>query len=397
MPSAIQTPRTPALLVAAAVHRLRVGEAVAVEDGAARATVLAAEPFARTPTGDRLATLPERTVLVLTGQRVAALTGTGSGPTAAAFVLPLPAGTAAATLAGLIDPLAPLDAGARRLLAAAAPASGLEGDALDLVKLGGLLPALIVLGDAGDGLRDGALDVPLEALRTFRKLESALLQPVSEAQVPLLDSAATHLVAFRPADGGADQIAIVVGRPERQASPLVRLHSECFTGDLLGSLRCDCGDQLRGAIRRMAEEGAGVLLYLAQEGRGIGLANKLRAYALQDAGLDTIDANTHLGFEPDERDFWAAATMLSHLGIRRVRLLTNNPAKIEQLDRLGIEVTARIGHSFAANPHNRDYLRTKAVRSGHLLALEDVEPGRPANGDDRPGGADALPRALRLI
>jgi GTP cyclohydrolase II len=153
------------------------------------------------------------------------------------------------------------------------------------------------------------------------------------------------------------------------------MHSECFTGDLLGSLRCDCGDQLRGAIRRMAEEGAGVLLYLAQEGRGIGLTNKLRAYALQDGGLDTVDANTHLGFEPDERQFWAAATMLRQLGISRVRLLTNNPAKMRQLASHGIEVAGRVPHVFEPNAHNESYLLTKARRSGHLLELDGVDRG----------------------
>ncbi|MGE3741535.1 MAG: GTP cyclohydrolase II, partial [Geminicoccaceae bacterium] len=199
------------------------------------------------------------------------------------------------------------------------------------------------------------------------------LRPVSEARVPLADVEDVRIVAFRPADGGTEQYAILVGQPERQEAPLVRLHSECFTGDLLGSLRCDCGDQLRGAIRRMAHEGAGVLLYLAQEGRGIGLPNKLRAYMLQDSGLDTVEANHHLGFGSDERDFWAAAAMLRQLGIGRVRLLTNNPSKIAQLRHYGIEVAGRVPHMFAANKHNRRYLLTKAERSGHLLSVDELK------------------------
>jgi GTP cyclohydrolase II len=148
---------------------------------------------------------------------------------------------------------------------------------------------------------------------------------------------------------------------------LVRIHSECFTGDILGSLRCDCGPQLHQAMRRMAAEGAGVLLYMAQEGRGIGLANKLRAYALQDTGLDTLDANRALGWGADERSFAPAAAMLNQLGITRIRLLTNNPEKLAQLAAHGIEVTARVRHAIAANGVNDAYLETKARRFGHML------------------------------
>ena len=148
---------------------------------------------------------------------------------------------------------------------------------------------------------------------------------------------------------------------------LTRLHSECFTGDLLGSLKCDCGSQLRGAIDAISAHGGGVLLYLAQEGRGIGLINKLRAYALQDQGFDTVDANLRLGFAVDERDFAVAARMLALLGIDRVRLLTNNPAKVEGLGDAGTTVVARVPLAIAANPHNVDYLATKRDRTRHHL------------------------------
>jgi GTP cyclohydrolase II len=162
-------------------------------------------------------------------------------------------------------------------------------------------------------------------------------------------------------------VAIRIGDPDPQAGPvLVRLHSSCLTGDLLGSLRCDCGDQLRGAIREIAAAGGGVLLYLAQEGRDIGLINKLRAYALQDLGADTVDANTTLGFDDDERVYYPAAEMLRQLGISRVRLLTNNPTKIDQLAACGVEVVERVRHVFASNTHNERYLATKIARSGHL-------------------------------
>jgi GTP cyclohydrolase II len=148
---------------------------------------------------------------------------------------------------------------------------------------------------------------------------------------------------------------------------LARSHSECFTGDLLGSLRCDCGDQLRGAIAAIAAAGGGVLVYLAQEGRGIGLVNKLRAYRLQDAGLDTVDANLQLGFDADERVYQPAAEILRQLGFDAVRLLTNNPEKVKALAAAGITVAERVPHAFPANDHNRAYLDTKAVKSGHLF------------------------------
>ncbi|MSO66149.1 MAG: GTP cyclohydrolase II, partial [Alphaproteobacteria bacterium] len=176
----------------------------------------------------------------------------------------------------------------------------------------------------------------------------------------------SEIVAFRPADGGIEHVAILIGKPDGRQPVLVRLHSECFTGDLLGSLRCDCGQQLRGAIEVMAKEGQGALLYLGQEGRGIGLINKLRAYVLQDQGYDTMEANRRLGFEEDERPFLPAARMLALLGFHRIRLLTNNLEKVEGLTRCGIDVVERVAHRFPSNPHNAHYLAAKA-RKGHLL------------------------------
>ncbi len=232
--------------------------------------------------------------------------------------------------------------------------------ALALAVLARLLPALLcapALGRVGPPAADVLRHAALSA--------SALVR-VSEAQVPLEDAADTRLVAFRSSNTGAEHYAVLVGRPELAAAPLVRVHSECFTGDLIGSLRCDCGSQLRGAIQRMAAEGAGALLYMAQEGRGIGLPNKLRAYALQDRGLDTIDANRSLGFAADERDFQVAAAILHDLGLVRVRLLTNNPDKITALTRLGIDVASRESLLFAGNGVNDRYLHTKATRFHHL-------------------------------
>jgi GTP cyclohydrolase II len=220
--------------------------------------------------------------------------------------------------------------------------------------------------------RLGLLSVRAEDVLAYPAGMAASLTRVASAVVPLEDAPDARIVAFRAADGGIEHLAILVGRPEEvppgAPAPLTRLHSECFTGDLLGSLRCDCGPQLRGAIARMAADGGGVLVYLAQEGRGIGLVNKLRAYTLQDTGLDTLDANRALGWGADERNFLVAATMLRALGITRVRLLTNNPDKLAALTACGIEVEGREVHAFAPNGVNDGYLETKRARFGHLLA-----------------------------
>jgi GTP cyclohydrolase II len=240
-----------------------------------------------------------------------------------------------------------------------------------LVKLGRLLAAVLAAPARPDALevaeRLHLLSVPAADVTAYPGALAAGLRRVSEAQVPLEDAPDARVVAFRGPDAGIEHLAIVIGTPETDAAPLVRIHSECFTGDLLGSLRCDCGAQLRGAIRRMAKEGSGVLLYLAQEGRGIGLVNKLRAYALQDRGLDTLDANRALGWGADERNFLVAATMLRELGVPRVRLLTNNPEKMSGLAACGVEVVGRVSHVVAPNGVNNHYLATKAERFGHLL------------------------------
>jgi GTP cyclohydrolase II len=257
----------------------------------------------------------------------------------------------------------------------ASHAARIAETAIELAKLARLLPA-VVLGplsrDPGNKRRDWAREqdlVYVDATQVLDYEENAArnLRQVAQAHVPLEGAENARILAWRPSDGGKEHLAIVVGEIDPTEPVLVRLHSECFTGDLLGSLRCDCGVQLRGAIAEISKLGSGVLLYLAQEGRGIGLVNKLRAYELQDDGFDTIDANEQLGFDADERIYAPAATMLAHMGIKRVRLLTNNPRKIEGLERHGIEVAERVAHAFPANGHNENYLRTKADRAGHLL------------------------------
>jgi GTP cyclohydrolase II len=237
--------------------------------------------------------------------------------------------------------------------------------ALDLMRHARLLPAVIAI--SGAGMIDDLHTVEAADILSFEHNQAQNLKLVARAKVPLMAAAQTEIAAFRSGDGGVEHIALIIGDPPRSAPVLTRLHSECFTGDLLGSLKCDCGPQLQGAIKLIAESGGGVLLYLAQEGRGIGLINKLRAYALQDQGFDTVDANLRLGFEIDERYFAPAAKMLELLGFSSVRLLTNNPEKVAALEKSGVVVAERIAHQFAANPHNAGYLTTKRDRTGHLL------------------------------
>lgn len=238
--------------------------------------------------------------------------------------------------------------------------------AVKLAKLAGLLPAALVVLLPGTAPDQGP-SLAIRGIEAYDVAAALNLRKVSEARVPLGGAPQSRIVAFRPSDGGPEHLAIIIGNPSPPGPVLVRLHSECFTGDLLGSLKCDCGEQLKGAIAEMGRTGEGILLYLAQEGRGIGLMNKLRAYALQDQGFDTMEANIRLGFEEDERLFEAAAVMLRQLGFARIRLLTNNPAKVESLKSLGLEVVERVAHAFPANPHNAHYLDVKRTKSGHHL------------------------------
>ena len=252
------------------------------------------------------------------------------------------------------------------------PLSPVAREAVRLAKIAGLLPAVLeasltARAAAALARRENLITVKAQDIARYDGRIAATLAPVAHAKLPLADAPNTRVIAYRPASGGNEHLALVVGEPEPPGPVLVRLHSECLTGDLLGSLKCDCGDQLRGAIKVIGNHGAGVLLYLAQEGRGIGLINKLKAYELQDQGFDTIQANERLGFEADERVFAAAAEMLKQLGYTRVRLLTNNPDKVEALTRFGIEVVERVPHAFPANPHNEAYLATKKAKAGHVL------------------------------
>ncbi len=231
--------------------------------------------------------------------------------------------------------------------------------ALRLARLAGLLPALFIGGSA-----EGAAKADAAAI--IEASQAASLRIASRAKLPTRFAERAEIVAFRSEGDAAEHVALLIGEPGGEP-PLVRLHSECLTGDVLGSLKCDCGPQLDAALEAIAASGWGILLYLRQEGRGIGLVNKLRAYSLQDQGFDTVDANIRLGFGDDERDFSVAARMLEHLSQREVRLLTNNPRKVAGLETAGIRVAAQVPLKTAANRHNEAYLETKRLRSGHQL------------------------------
>lgn len=260
------------------------------------------------------------------------------------------------------------DAHADRALAAA-PAGSAEVAAIELAKLAQRLPALVVCEAAASApivFDPPLINVKASALTRFRQDILRSLVIASDAQVPLEAGLATRFVVFRDAVGGG-AVAIVVGAPDFSRPVPVRMHSACLTGDVFGSRRCDCGDQLRLALKRMKTAGGGIILYLDQEGRGLGLVNKMRAYKLQDQGLDTVDANTTLGFDDDERDYAVAGRMLDMLGCTRVLLLTNNPAKLYGLTDAGIKISGRMPLNTPINSDNRRYMTAKARRAGHLL------------------------------
>jgi GTP cyclohydrolase II len=354
-----------------AITALRRGEPVLIRDDQISVLAVAAELV----TEENLQQLREASRaparVVLTRRRAVALGLAPREELSGALTIWVSPEMPAAVIRNLADPAASLGAEPPGFGSAPVAAKGGALAAVALAKLAALLPAALVLriGQAEAALfaRRGDLAAIAAAAVFLRHAAAAGLERVAEARVPLAEAENARLIAFRPRDGGTEHLAILIGSPDPAAPVLVRLHSECFTGDLLASLRCDCGDQLRGAIAAIAQAGEGVLLYLAQEGRGIGLVNKLRAYQLQDSGFDTLDANEQLGFDADERVYLPAAEMLRQLGFGTVRLLTNNPDKVAALERYGIRVAERVPHVFPSNGHSERYLRTKATRSGHLL------------------------------
>jgi GTP cyclohydrolase II len=305
--------------------------------------------------------------LVITERRASSLGLAASGPVAIAVS---EADRAADILALAVD------VQVERSLEASAPGRA-AGPAIELAKLAQRLPALLIapliapMGAAVASCDPPLIAVGAAAVAPFREAALGTLTVASEAQVPLNGGRSARFVVFRDVVGGT-ATAVIVGAPDFLRPVPVRMHSACLTGDVFGSRRCDCGDQLRLALARLDEEGGGIILYLRQEGRGLGLANKMRAYQLQDEGLDTLDANATLGFDDDERDYGIAVRMLELLGCKRVLLLTNNPAKLDGLARAGIEVSGRIPLQGAINSDNRRYLTAKATRAGHKL--DDLMP-----------------------
>ncbi|MDE2435229.1 MAG: GTP cyclohydrolase II [Sphingomonadales bacterium] len=349
---------SPARRVALAIDALRHGWPIALEGGF---TLLPAETgLARNARSRRLLISAARAVtLKLANQREAAvpeapvlIRGADPFDLASARVLADPALDLANPLKGpfLAEHLDQPEAAAV---------------AMELARLAGILPAFLVdPDDAGEAQIVAATD-----LAAWK--DSAHLAIAARARLPIAASEEAQIVAFRSTDDLREHVALVIGDQRSDRAPLVRLHSECLTGDILGSLKCDCGPQLDAALEAMADEarggGWGVLLYLRQEGRGIGLINKLRAYELQDQGFDTVDANNRLGLPTEARDFPVAARMLELLGVRSIRLMTNNPGKVDALRAAGVDVAERVPHQLPPNPHNARYLATKRDRTGHLL------------------------------
>lgn len=339
-----------------AITALRRGEPVLICDHQIGALAVAAE-LATEENLHRLGKISQGPAsVVLTRRRALALGLAPREELSGASAIPVSFQLPAAVIRNLADPTASFGAGPSRLAPEPVVADSAALAAVALAKLASLLPAAFVLrvGAAEAALlaRRGDL-AAIEAAAVFKRDAAATgLDRVAEARVPLADAETARLIAFRPRDGGSEHLAILIGAPDPATPVLVRLHSECFTGDLLASLSLDRGDQLRGAIAAIARAGGGVLLYLAQEGRGIGLINNLRAYNLQDAGFDTLDTNAQLGFDADERIYIPAAEMIRQLGFGTVRLLTNNRVTVAALERFGIRVTGCVPHVFPSNRHN---------------------------------------------
>ncbi|HLH97874.1 MAG TPA: GTP cyclohydrolase II RibA [Xanthobacteraceae bacterium] len=349
------------VMVARALSEFRSGRPIIVMDGNEGVIALPVDGMG----DDQLAAFrqlcgaPAQLRLVLTERRARSLGVSSGGPIALAI-------DETASAADILSLAVNVEV---KLRLDASPPPRAAAPALELAKLAQRLPALLVVPkDDAVVARfvPSLISFEAAAVAPFRQDALATLTVASAASVPLQGGLSARFVVFRDEVGGT-ATAVIVGNPDFRSPVPVRIHSACLTGDVFGSRRCDCGDQLRLALARLDEEGGGVILYLRQEGRGLGLANKMRAYQLQDDGLDTLDANATLGFDDDERDYGMAVRMLELLGCKRVLLLTNNPAKLDGLAQAGIEVSGRIPLQGTVNADNRRYLTAKATRAGHKL------------------------------
>ena len=358
-------------VVARARADLRIGAPVALADGTGSAIVVAAETMSDTRLADLRALAPEALDLAITYRRAETLKARAYDGDLARIALPADADErwTLATADPSLDLATPLKGPyhTRR----DGPAA-LHRLALALAKQARLLPAAVLAvwrdrAHAEALARDARLSVVTAEAIACAGDATIRMRKVSGARVPTRFAELGRVHVFRPDDGAEEHYAIEVGQPKRSEPVLARLHSACFTGDVIGSLKCDCGPQLAAAMEQIAEAGAGVLLYMNQEGRGIGLANKMRAYALQDQGYDTVEANHRLGFEDDERDFRLGAEILKAMGFRSARLMTNNPEKLRMMEDSGVAVAEHVPLRVGLNRHNERYLATKAAKSGHLL------------------------------
>jgi GTP cyclohydrolase II len=368
-----QAAPTPSLLaVDRAISDMRRGQIVAIAGQDKQITLALAAEGATKAAIQRLKDLSQnQPQLILTTARVHTL-GLGSFTTKSVCA-EMGKALRPDLIEGLVNPLASISKNDFfDITFSEVPLKSGENASIGLAKLARLIPASISVSLTVEDYKaflndENLIGVKASDIFGYEETAARSLRAVSDAQVPLLDAPNTKIVSFRPADGGIEHFAIIIGEPDPNKPVLIRIHSECFTGDLIGSLRCDCGDQLRGAIQAINTEGSGILLYLAQEGRGIGLVNKLRAYKLQDSGIDTFDANEQLGFDADERVYLPAAQMLEHLGVNEVRLMTNNPEKVSVLKSCDVNVTERVEHAFPTNQHNEPYILAKATKGGHFL------------------------------
>lgn len=342
-----------------AIAEYRAGRPVAVLEGGEALVVLNVEALdGRIATAlDQLA--PGRPRLVLPAARLRRLGLERSQPGIVTF--PVPNAERAEMLALKIE---------ARIDAPVAPVLPIDEAALELARLTLVTPAVYAVPVDAGALPSGMVSVAAADIRTYRSSQVRSIHIVARAPVPLEGAAETEFVVFRGGEGLRDQVAIVVGKPDLTKPVAIRMHSACLTGDLFGSLKCDCGDQLRGTVQKMAEGDGGILLYLDQEGRGNGIANKMRAYKLQSQGWDTYDADEVLGFGLDQRRFDFAAAMLKQMGVTSVRVMTNNPEKIGALHAAGLEVVADNRAYGRPTAENIRYLASKRDRAGHFIDFD---------------------------